>query len=498
MAFMVANRTLRGEPGGEETIRFTRGTQVTILPPTDVQPKDGWVQIKRGGITGWVLKDAVGDTSPIPPDPTVDLPVFFTQCWMNALRYGVFAHYLAGVAKLRSDIQNDTVGTHVGVFRFLQAEWDAARRNSDLKLLDFSADEINDWGAQCTVFSAMVAREFEAAKQAIGRPPSAHELYLAQLIGSRALGAVIANPDATVLVDLGTVQDSDLPVGGLSRNDIMTRYSRYLVKGAAPAKGSEALDLIAEDLQHGLDLVRDDIVAAGDDVLSVTAEAVQQLIANARAPAVVPPPSGDITKPPDGPVPGGVAGAGGTLGQLISRGEGDYGTFNRGNAGDSPRKRINFGQMTIGSIMALQALPKSDGRRLFAVGKYQVIPVTMRGAVAALGIGASETFGPSLQEKVFRNYLIAGKRPKVKAYITGQSNDIAAAELALALEFASVADPNTGRSHYGGSGGNRASIKVAEIAAALNAERARYDANRAGGMSPNDAWIALSPGIAAA
>ena len=172
MAFVVANRTLRDEPGGQETIRFTRGTQVTIVPPTDVQPKDGWVQIKRGGITGWVLKDAVGDTSPLPPDPTVDLPTFFAQCWMNALRYGVFAHYLAGVAKLRSDIKNDTVSAHVGVFRFLQVEWDAARRDSALKLLDFSADEINDWGAQCTVFSAMVAREFEAAKQAIGRPPS--------------------------------------------------------------------------------------------------------------------------------------------------------------------------------------------------------------------------------------------------------------------------------------------------------------------------------------
>jgi hypothetical protein len=192
------------------------------------------------------------------------------------------------------------------------------------------------------------------------------------------------------------------------------------------------------------------------------------------------------------PVTGGALGAGGPLGQLIARGEGDYGTFNRGNAGDSPGKKINFAQMTMRDIMALQSLPPGNGQRLFAVGKYQVIPVTMRGAVAALGIGADEKFGPPLQEKVFRNYLIASKRPKVKAFITGQSNDLFAAQLALALEFASVADPNTGRSHYGGSGGNRSSIKIAETATALNAERAAYQAKIAAGTSPNDAWNALS------
>jgi hypothetical protein len=148
--------------------------------------------------------------------------------------------------------------------------------------------------------------------------------------------------------------------------------------------------------------------------------------------------------------------------------------------------------MTIHDIMALQSLPPGNPNRLFAVGKYQVIPVTMRGAVKALAIDPNDKFDPALQENVFRNYLIADKRPGVKKFIVGQSNNLLGAQFALALEFASVADPNTGKSHYGGSGGNRASINSAETATALNDERVQYQENIDAGKSPNDAWNALS------
>jgi hypothetical protein len=97
-----------------------------------------------------------------------------------------------------------------------------------------------------------------------------------------------------------------------------------------------------------------------------------------------------------------------------------------------------------------------------------------------------------MQENIFRNYLIAAKRPSVKKYIIGQTNNLLGAEFALALEFASVADPNTGKSHYGGSGGNRASITTAETATALNDERVQYQENLATGMSADNAWNALS------
>jgi hypothetical protein len=67
-------------------------------------------------------------------------------------------------------------------------------------------------------------------------------------------------------------------------------------------------------------------------------------------------------------------GAGGILGELISKGEGDYNSFNRGKAGDAHGQKIDFSQMTLAAIMQEQAKDKNDPTRLFAVGKYQVVP----------------------------------------------------------------------------------------------------------------------------
>ena len=55
--------------------------------------------------------------------------------------------------------------------------------------------------------------------------------------------------------------------------------------------------------------------------------------------------------------------------------------------------------MTVAEIMAAQALPEGDSNRLFAVGKYQVIPSTMKGAAAAMGLTGKEQFTPELQER---------------------------------------------------------------------------------------------------
>ena len=42
--------------------------------------------------------------------------------------------------------------------------------------------------------------------------------------------------------------------------------------------------------------------------------------------------------------------------------------------------------MTVGEVMRRQDLPQSHFDRLFAVGKFQMIPGTMEEAVRALGI----------------------------------------------------------------------------------------------------------------
>ena len=184
------------------------------------------------------------------------------------------------------------------------------------------------------------------------------------------------------------------------------------------------------------------------------------------------------------------------LGNLIARGEGDYGSYNRGRAGDAGGAKIDFSEMTVGEVMRRQGLPTGDPDRLFAVGKYQVIPSTMTGAVNTLGIDPNAKFTPQLQERIFADYLIDEKRPDIKAYITGQTNGPEGrerAQYAAALEWASVGDPRKGgASHYGGTANNSASITPDEVGTRLDSMREQYQKNVAAGMSQADAYRALS------
>lgn len=185
-----------------------------------------------------------------------------------------------------------------------------------------------------------------------------------------------------------------------------------------------------------------------------------------------------------------------TLSNLIGSGEGDYNSFNQGRAGDSPNpSRLNLTAMTLGEITRRQDLPRNDPNRLFAAGKFQIIPGTMGETVRALGLDRNQRFTPDLQERMFADYLIGEKRPAVRAYITGTQRGpqgLGRAQLALAQEFASVADPRTGRSFYDGdSARNSASISAAQAASALNQMRAHYLQNIGRGMSPADAYRGL-------
>ncbi|MFZ2752809.1 MAG: peptidoglycan-binding protein [Lysobacteraceae bacterium] len=214
------------------------------------------------------------------------------------------------------------------------------------------------------------------------------------------------------------------------------------------------------------------------------------------------PPQEQTQTPPQQPagnkVPGGPNDFGSTnpLGTLISSGEGGYGSYNRGRAGDANGAQIDFSQMTVGEVMRRQDLAKGDPDRLFAVGKYQMIPGTFEEGVNTLGIDRNAKFTPQLQERMFADYLVDEKRPQVKDYITGETNGAAGlqgAQLALAREFASVADPRTGRSVYDGdSAGNSASITAAQVGTALDQMRGQYQQNIKSGMSADEAYRALS------
>jgi hypothetical protein len=154
---------------------------------------------------------------------------------------------------------------------------------------------------------------------------------------------------------------------------------------------------------------------------------------------------------------------------VIYAGEGGYDSYNRGRAGDSPGPYPNGGlqRLTVAQVQELQA----EGE-VFAVGAAQFIPDTLKLAVAGAGLAPSELFNAGNQDRLAAALLLGGKRPSLAAYIKGTSNDLAAAQLDLAKEWASIPGPD-GRGFYDGdSAGNRASAQVTSVQLALQKSRA--------------------------
>jgi hypothetical protein len=176
----------------------------------------------------------------------------------------------------------------------------------------------------------------------------------------------------------------------------------------------------------------------------------------------------------------------GGLLDFIGSGEGGYGASNRGTSGGkiigstmdgTIRNGKPLEEMTFAEIFALQSIRSpSDPNRLFAVGKYQIIPDTMKEIFPHSGLKLSDTFSTENQDKL-GTLLIVGndgyaKRRNLSAFVRGESNDMNSAMLDFAKEWASAPDPRTGLSYYGN--GNRASHSREQVAAALNAAREQY------------------------
>lgn len=186
----------------------------------------------------------------------------------------------------------------------------------------------------------------------------------------------------------------------------------------------------------------------------------------------------------------------------IASGEGDYRSLNRGKAGDAPNARLPE-NITIAQIQKLQQLPVGHPDRLMAVGRYQLIPSTLQGAVKALKLDPNTKFTPEVQDRIMKDYLLKIKKAQIHAYISGASDDLFGAQLATAQEFASVGVPagttkngqslTTDRSYYAGIGNNKASISSSTIARDLKLARDRYQAAIKEGKSADEAWdIAMS------
>ncbi len=143
------------------------------------------------------------------------------------------------------------------------------------------------------------------------------------------------------------------------------------------------------------------------------------------------------------------------LADLLARGEGDYDSVNRGYAGDTPQGLTAltgkaFDKTTVREIISMQR------GWVYAVGRYQFVPTTLRFAVTMSTVSQDDFFTPEVQDRLMAA-LVIYKRPAIGAYLRGDHDLIGWALDDLAKEWASVEYRN-GRGYYDHIGGNRAKI----------------------------------------
>lgn len=162
------------------------------------------------------------------------------------------------------------------------------------------------------------------------------------------------------------------------------------------------------------------------------------------------------------------------LGDLIASGEGDYGSVNRGKAGDTPGglESITGKPHSATTIKEITDLQRNE---IFAVGRYQFIPSTMQIALRYSCINNDDLFTQETQERLFA-VLIFEKRPSVGGYIKGEHDDLNLAGRELAKEFAAV-EYEGGRGFYDGLHGNKANITQDEVRSVLTDLRRSWNAS---------------------
>lgn len=174
-----------------------------------------------------------------------------------------------------------------------------------------------------------------------------------------------------------------------------------------------------------------------------------------------------------------------TIDAVISSGEGNYNSVNLGQKGGYKASTRNLTDMTVAQILSAQRAKEFN-----AAGKYQTINSTLQEAVDKGIVSSAEKFTAEVQERIFKQYLVAIKRPEIKGFITGSNkatlND---ALLGSAKEFASVVNPSTGKSYYAGQGNNKASISAEKMTESLLAQQKVYRENIALGMDSEQAWL---------
>lgn len=170
-----------------------------------------------------------------------------------------------------------------------------------------------------------------------------------------------------------------------------------------------------------------------------------------------------------------------------------YGTANYRKSNGWGLFKGDVSKLTVGQVMQLQ----KEGK-VFATGKYQIVPNTLREAVSTLGIDPNTPYDRKTQDYIFTNRLLGSKRPNIEKYIKGNGK-ITDAAIAMAAEWESFAAPN-GKSMYDDSNYRRyinskgngrsvnASVSYKDVLGGLEEAKANYNKLISKGVDSDTAY----------
>ena len=115
----------------------------------------------------------------------------------------------------------------------------------------------------------------------------------------------------------------------------------------------------------------------------------------------------------------------------------DYTAYNRTWPHPRPKHteahyKTNLTSMTLEEVVAAQ-----KNHDMFATGRFQIIPDTLKLAVNALNLDVNALYDETMQDKIFEEYLIKVKRKPIINYLEGDGS-VEDAIYAWAMEFASA------------------------------------------------------------
>jgi hypothetical protein len=200
------------------------------------------------------------------------------------------------------------------------------------------------------------------------------------------------------------------------------------------------------------------------------------------------------------PKPGGKNPLLDVIAQGESAGAGGYNAMNQGTPGGGPvigsgdsqkiiQKKLT--DMTVGEIMDKGAKPNDDAAKrkqnglIFAAGRYQIVPETLKGLVKQGVVSKEDKFNEETQDKL-GTALIKG----TGALKLAESGDYEGAQNALAKTWAAiplatdVGDKKAGESFYQKPGQNK-SMQNLDVKGALMASTGTLSPNQSAALTPN-------------